>query len=245
MNSAVPPLEPLDLQVYYASGECAHPVRAEQCKMMLSSEERERAARFHFQEDRESYLVAHSLTRGVLAELTRTKPAELTFELGSHGRPELVQPEQPGRLRFNLSHTRGMVACAVTLEHDIGVDVERIERRVEIDSLARNVFSEAEREALDRLEPTAKRRRFFELWTLKEAYIKAVGKGLSLPLRAITLELGSGQRPSIRFDAPITDEGTEWWLDVSEPLTGFMLAVAVRARAPKLTVRKLSPPWLR
>jgi 4'-phosphopantetheinyl transferase len=114
MNSVIPPLEPLDVQVYHASGECAHPERAQQCLMMLSPDERERAARFHFQEDRQSYLVAHSLTRGVLGELTAIKPSELVFELGSHGRPELVLPERPQRLRFNLSHTRGMVACAVT-----------------------------------------------------------------------------------------------------------------------------------
>lgn len=246
MIDTVSQLEPDEVRVYYAPSACvADPVQAERCLAMLSIEERERQARFFFEPDRQSYLAAHALTRGVLAELLGVAPAELCFLLGPHGRPELSYPDRQPRLRFNLSHTRGLVACAVTLEHAIGVDVEQLERRVEIDQLARSVFSEAERKALAGLSPERRRVRFFELWTLKESYIKAVGQGLALPLRSITLTLDSGQQPCIALGAPIADDGAEWWLHVREPVREYMLAVAVHASSVRLTVRELTPPWVR
>jgi 4'-phosphopantetheinyl transferase len=120
----------------------------------------------------------------------------------------------------------------VALERDVGIDVEHIERRVDIDQLARSVFSDAERTALARLAEERRRLRFFELWTLKEAYIKAVGKGLALPLQAITLELDSVRAPRITFDARLEDSSDAWWLEARRLGEAHMLAVAFKRGDP-------------
>src|SRR5258706_660501 len=128
----VVPLEPAEVRVYYApSASVEDSAEHARCLARLSDEERERHRRFHFERDRHSYLAAHALTRSVLGELVACAPEQLRFAAGPHGRPELCEPEPEPRLRFNLSHTHGMVACGVALEHDIGVDVEYVERRLE------------------------------------------------------------------------------------------------------------------
>lgn len=240
------PFEPLafgEVRVFYArtvsivTGE-----QSERCRAMLSPEERERHLRFHFEADQQSFLAAHALTRGVLGIALAQAPSTLRFVNGERGRPELLWPEAEPRIRFNLSHTRGLVACAVTTQVDVGVDVEKLDRRVDIDRLAPSAFSDAEREALGRLQGDDRRQRFFELWTLKEAYIKAVGMGLALPLTAITLHLDGSAPPRIEFGPRITDDPNRWSLTVQNVSSGHMLAVAVADRAPvRWSVQELNP----
>lgn len=243
MPERIQPLADGEVRVFYAwTAELSVAVHEDRWRALLSDEECARERRFRFEEDRRSYLLAHALTRHVLGGLCGAAPSTLGFESGLHGRPELCFPEVRPRLRFNLSHTRGLVACAVALERDVGVDVEHVDRRVDIDQLAASVFSPAERAALARLEGDSKRVRFFELWTLKEAYIKAVGKGLSLRLSAITLELDAAPTPRIEFAPPVEDDSADWSLHVASPGPGYMLALAFRAAQPsRLTVEALVP----
>jgi 4'-phosphopantetheinyl transferase len=243
MEARSHPLQPDEVRVFYAFTEAlADPELARRCRAAISAEESAREQRFRFQDDRDSYLLAHALCRTVLAQLCGAEPLALRFEAGEHGRPELISPRCDPRLRFNISHTRGLVACAVALEHDVGVDVERLERRVQIDQLAASVFSDAERAALERLADDARRARFFELWTLKEAYIKAVGKGLALRLSAITLELEAAAPPRIAFAPPVDDDPRAWWLHVRQLAPGYMLAAALRAPLPsRIAVERWSP----
>lgn len=237
-GSVVDPIEALgpgQAHVYYAwVAEALDASEHERLSALLSDEERARHARFHFEHDRHSYVMAHALTRSVLGSITGVAPRGLRFEVGPHGRPELSWPERQPALRFNLSHTRGMVACAVALAQDIGVDVEQVERRLDVHALARSVFSEEERADLEALPPEAQRGRFFELWTLKEAYIKAVGQGLALPLRSISLQLAPGRAPRIGFAPPVIDDATQWWFHVVQPRPTHTLAVAVRCDSEPL-----------
>jgi 4'-phosphopantetheinyl transferase len=227
------PLREGELRVFHAfSASLTEPARAERCRALLSEEERAREARFRFASDRESYLLAHALCRHVLAQLCEVPPCDLRFVNGEHGRPELAAPERAPRLRFNLSHTRGLVACGVALEHDLGVDVEHIERRLETDRLAESVFSERERAGLAHLPPEQRRTRFFELWTLKEAYIKAVGVGLGMRLRAISLTPDAAFGPSIAFEAPVSDDPAAYYLHVRPVGPAHMLAVVLRRPVP-------------
>jgi 4'-phosphopantetheinyl transferase len=226
-------LEPGEVRVYYSATHGLTDDQRERGRAMLDDGERARHLRFRFAEDRDAYLAAHALTRAVLARQLGVAPSALRFEHGPHGRPELAWPAPSPRLRFNLSHTRGLVACALALEHDIGVDVEHVQRRVEIELLAKNVFSETERAELLALAGEPQRRRFFELWTLKEAYIKAVGKGLALPLPAIDIQLAASRAPTIAFATPIGDDGARWFLHLSEPVPSFLLAVALAAPAAR------------
>ncbi|MFI5306274.1 MAG: 4'-phosphopantetheinyl transferase family protein [Polyangiales bacterium] len=219
-------LEPGELRVCYAFSSELTEAQRLRCRGVLSDDEIERHARFRFEEDRDAYLVAHALTRTMLASALDVPGRELRFEPGANGRPELAWPERAPRLRFNLSHTRGLVACGLALELDIGVDVEHEDRRVEIDSLSKRVFSTTERQGLDALQGDAQRRRFFEVWTLKEAYLKATGVGLTRSLQAISITLAEGRPPSIAFASPNGDSGTRWLMRVQTVRPRFVLAVA-------------------
>jgi 4'-phosphopantetheinyl transferase len=177
---------------------------------LLSPEEQARHARFHFAADQRTFLVAHGLVRRLLGELTGSAPQQLAFAIGEHGRPELSGPAAASGVRFNLSHTRGRVACAFTRGADVGVDVEETGRDVRLLEVAERVYSDAELESLRALDPQEQRRRFFELWTLKEAYIKAIGKGFSAPLRAITFHAQAGDPVPLSLGADISDVASSY-----------------------------------
>jgi 4'-phosphopantetheinyl transferase len=156
-------------------------------------------------------------------------PNELSFHIGEHGRPEIAGPSRALALRFNLSHTRGLVACGVACGHDIGVDVERIDREVALLGVARHVFSERENAGLLSLSGSAQRLRFFELWTLKEAYVKAIGKGLAAPLKSISFLPEANDPVAVHFAEQALDDPSAWCFRRHEPGPGHRLAVALRA----------------
>src|SRR5687768_11690023 len=198
---------------------------------LLSDAERKQHGRFRFDDDRHTYLVAHALVRTTLGAMLGVPPEQLDFEIGEHGKPELKHAAA-GDLRFNLSHTRGLVACGVTRADDIGIDVERIERKLEIDNLASSVLSEDEQAALVALEGSAKRERFFRHWTIKEAYVKAIGRGISLPLRSLHVELQPARAPQLVFRPPFEDDARAFWLASEALHASHVLGVVVRRSAP-------------
>lgn len=212
--------------------EATDDARTARLRALLSEDEQARQLRFYFPHDRESYLIAHALTRSVLGAALGLAPSALRFELGPHGRPELAPGQSDLGLRFNLSHARGMVACAIALERDVGVDVEQVDRRVEIAQLARQVFSDSERAALFALGTDAQRERFFRLWTLKEGYIKAVGKGLAIPLRCVSLQLDDPGAIRVMFSPPVEDDAAAWQFRTYWPTPGHMISVAARDAQP-------------
>jgi 4'-phosphopantetheinyl transferase len=195
----------------------------------LSQDERERYARFHFDEDRDIYLVAHALTRRLLAATAHVEAAELRFRATEHGRPEIAGPEPALALRFNLTHTRGLVACGVTRDSDIGVDAERVDRHVQLLGVGRHVFSKREMAGLEALQGEDQRQRFFDLWTLKEAYVKATGKGLGSPLRAITFLPSAVDPVPVHFDPEVSDDPADWCFRRHVPSPNLRLAAALRA----------------
>lgn len=147
---------------------------------LLDDAERARAARFAFEEDRHSYIAAHALLRAELSRRAGPAPQEWRFAATALGKPFLLDP--PRDLRFSLTHTRGMVAVAVTDGLEIGVDVESEDRRAESMKLAERFFAREEIALLRAVEGDARREMFFAIWTLKEAVVKATGQGLSRAL---------------------------------------------------------------
>jgi 4'-phosphopantetheinyl transferase len=228
-------LEPASLLVRYAfTAQLAGESERAHCRGLLLPEELARAERFRFDDDRDAFVLAHALVNATLSELLERPVGSLRFTLGEHGRPELSQPHGAARLRFNLAHTHGLVAAAFALEHDVGIDVEHIDRRVRVAELAPRVFSDAERAGLD-AQPSdrARRERFFELWTLKEAYVKAIGKGLAAPLREITFERASASEPPrMSFGPGIADDAARFSLGVRTLGDGHALAWAFACPEP-------------
>ncbi len=154
---------------------------------LLDDEERARAARFAFDEDRRSYVAAHALLRAELSRRADRPPQHWRFAATKLGKPYLLNP--PRDLRFSLSHTRGMVAVAIAEAVEIGVDVEPSDRRAESMKLAERFFAPDEVALLRALEGEARRETFFAIWTLKEAVVKATGQGLSRALDSFAVSL--------------------------------------------------------
>ncbi|WP_424361135.1 4'-phosphopantetheinyl transferase family protein [Methylocystis parvus] len=154
---------------------------------LLNDEERARAERFAFEEDRQAYVAAHGLLRVELSRRVDLPPQEWRFGVRAHGKPYLLDP--PRDLRFNMSHTRGMVAVALAEGVEIGVDVEPSDRRAESMKLAKRFFAPEEVALLAAVEGEARRDMFFAIWTLKEAVVKATGQGLSRALDSFAISL--------------------------------------------------------
>jgi 4'-phosphopantetheinyl transferase len=197
-------------------------------RQLLSAEERRRHRRFLFDRDRHIFLVAHALTRTVLGRWTGLPPEALQFETGEHGKPAIAAGAPGAEWSFNLSHTRGLVACAVTRAGEVGVDVERIDPGRDLQGVARRVFSKEEYRDWESRSGEDRCLRFFHYWTLKEAYIKAQGGGLGQPLRSIRFTIQSAGRADVSSPDP-PPEGKRWQLTTCRPVPGHLLSVALCA----------------
>jgi 4'-phosphopantetheinyl transferase len=202
---------------------------------LLPEEEQARARRFHFRRDWESYTAAHALLRGTLTLLAMeaghpVAPLDWRFSVGDHGKPEPVLPPGVPPFRVNLSHTRGLAAVAVALDRAVGVDVEWLDRTNLTIDLADRFFAPAECAQLVGLRAEAEKDALFAFWTLKEAYVKAIGKGLSQPLDAFAFSL---EPPVIRFDDIEADDAALWRFRHLRPTDRHKLAVGVRHPHPE------------
>jgi len=157
---------------------------------LLSSEETARYRRYRFDADRQLYLHSHAMLRHVLSRYVDVEPSDWVFSAGSLGRPEIASPDPGLSMRFNLSHTPGLVACIVSHALDCGVDAEEISARRHAMGIARRMFADEELRVLEVLEGQAFLERFFSFWTLREAYGKARGGGLAEVGRQVHFEYG-------------------------------------------------------
>lgn len=196
---------------------------------VLDPAERSRAERFHFERDRQAYIAAHALTRTTLSRHAPRPPEAWRFIVGPHGKPEIDEPQSARPLRFNLSHTHGLAAVAVTRRHDVGVDVERVDPRRLGPDVTDSFFAPAESEHLRSLPSVARIEAAYAFWTLKEAYIKAIGLGLACPLDAFDFVLDP---LSVRFSAGIADDPAHWLFRRLRPTQDHVLALAARSARP-------------
>jgi 4'-phosphopantetheinyl transferase len=212
-----------DVHVRYRRTDVIDEAARASALALLSEDERARHERIRAESDRDEYATAHALLRVTLSELGDRPPASWRFAAGPHGKPALAHSGSP--LTFNLSHARGLVACAVAAGGDVGLDVEPITRATNWRGIASRYFSPAELAEIDRAQPANQATRFFELWTLKEAFVKALGVGLSQPLSAITF---SAERPdAIGFTPPSDVAAAVWQFGLYTPTPAHRLAVAV------------------
>lgn len=195
---------------------------------LLSASERARLERFAFDEDAWHYLVAHAVLRRTLAGCAPVTPEAWSFRASPGGRPEIEAPVHARRLRFSLSHTRGLVACAVCLDYPVGVDAEAVADQVMGEEVAARILAPAETAALEGLTALERHRRLFEFWTLKEACLKATGDGLAVPPAALSFDLTGGASPWVAFAPEAADDPSAWRFHLTAPGPAHVLAVAVR-----------------
>ncbi|HEY2899519.1 MAG TPA: inorganic diphosphatase [Polyangia bacterium] len=212
------------------------PERLARYEALLTADERARQARFVFARDRQAFAVTRALVRAALSRFAPVAPADWRFVADGHGRPTVCGPAGIAAPAFSVSHTAGLIACLVTGEVRAAVDVEQL--RIVDDALAiagRN-FAADETQALRACDGEQRRDLFLALWTLKEAYLKALGRGLSLPLdraafalagRAIAARL----QPALAQDATAGPSPAPWHFQLWRPLSTHWLALARAAPA--------------
>ena len=201
----------------------------------LAADERSRAGQFHFQRDRERFIVARGILRAILGRYLGKPPESLSFSYSSHGKPALVHEPQAEAIRFNLSHSHGLALYAVTRGREIGVDLELIREGLAIEQIAERFFSRQEFLALCALPPELRRRAFFLGWTRKEAYIKARGEGLSLPLDQFDVSLTPGEPAMLLNTRPDSEEALRWSLQELAPSSSYAAALAVEGNGSALS----------
>jgi 4'-phosphopantetheinyl transferase len=203
---------------------------------LLSADERERAARFAFAHLRRSFTLARGALRILLGRTLGMAPAAIRFVYGEKGKPGLAEP---GRVRFNMSHSGELALIAIGLDCELGVDIERIRPLPDLQEIAARFFSREEETELMALPEDLREAAFFRCWTRKEAYIKAIGDGLSAPLDGFAVSLRDGEPArmiQIGGDAAAAGAWRLHHLDV-EP--GYVAALAYRGERH---IIRVSPP---
>lgn len=200
-------LAPRDVHVWSAPLDGLRGAGQGAWEEVLSDDERRKAASFKFAKDRDLYIAAHAALRWLLSSYADVEPAAWRFTTENFGKPRIAEPATG--LKFNLSHTAGMVAIAVAREVQLGVDVEYTGRRIE-PGVAERFFARPEVETLAGLPDDRRHEAFFWYWTLKEAYIKARGEGLSRPLQDFWLTEATPAGIRIAFAPSLEDDPDQW-----------------------------------
>lgn len=213
------------------------PIPLGQLEGVLSSEEADRACRFHFARDRRRFAAGRGLLRVLLSSYVGASPAEMTFSTSYYGKPSLARPCCPEDLQFNVSHSDSWLMIGVTRGRPVGVDVESVRPLQDRDQIAERFFSATEVAALRSLPLEVRTEAFFTCWTRKEAYIKAVGQGLSLPLDRFAVSLAPGEPAALLMVDGSSETAAQWTLWGLSPGAGSVGAVATQSRDVELV------PW--
>lgn len=234
-------LEPGCVVVRYARLGAPSSRRTARDRALLSEAERERYRRLP-PEKRPPFLAAHALVRRTLSHYAERTPAEWHFAPDALGKPEIIDPQPGEKLSFSLSHTRGLVACAVTRASPVGIDAECAEARRPYADLAGRVLAAGERRDLDALPEADQGDRFLDYWTLKEAHLKARGTGIRARLAALEFRLeGEAGAECLAEPGFAPVEGAWHYLRLCpSPVHRLAVAFACRA-APRWEVSEEGP----
>ena len=200
----------------------------------LTADEKNRYQRYYFDRQRNQFLLSRMVVRSVLSRYSSLPPSSWRFNENSHGKPTIDPSQQQCPLFFNISHSSGRIVLAVGKHNFIGVDIERNDKSRRILQIANRYFSKDELEALKALPAAKQLARFYDLWTLKEAYIKACGLGLSIALRHSSFDFLTQQRLVVAFDSELADDPTHWQFWQIDTTGSFTLSLASKCEKQKI-----------
>ncbi len=203
-------------------------------RAMLSADEQDRARRFFFERDRSAFVVTRGVLRILLGRYLGWPPDGLRFRHGPEGKPALTERSGGNLLDFNVSHSHGMALLAMARGRAVGVDVEKIRPGVATEDIAARFFAPREVAMLCAVPVPLRVGAFFTCWTRKEAYIKATGKGLSLPLDGFVVSVAPGEPAAILETRPDAAEASRWHLTALALGVGYVGAVAVAGARPEI-----------
>ena len=210
---------------------------------LLSVAERKAQQGFHYKKDQRSYLVSHALVRKVLS-LYSDKPAQdWMFAKGAHGKPRITPASAAASLRFNLSHTADLCACVVTRDHRCGIDAEYTGRENKLLPIARRMFAATEVNSLLDVSEAELRQRFFYYWTLREAYVKALGTGMGGSSKAFHFNIDTHasaancKQAVIEFAEDKKNSAGQWQFEVFQQNPEHVMAIALKSEGLRKTVQ--------
>jgi len=232
-----------EIAVWWMATDTVRPGDLHRWFETLDELERQRSASFHLEVDRRDFVAAHALLRSMLTYYANLPEHSWRFVIEANGKPSIDPDLGCDELRFNLSHTHGLVAVAVASRGLIGIDAERVDPAKVDFNVAKEYFAAAELQILQKAPPAQRPAYFYRLWTLKEAYIKAIGTGLSMPLRSFAFAFDP-----IRIDFGL-DASTHlnWQFATLAPTDQYVLSIAIGRPEADLvtrTVRVVDPQSL-
>ncbi len=194
---------------------------------ILSVDELAKVGRLHFEKDKKRFIAARGMLRTLLGGYLEKKPHEIRFAYTDHGKPLLAVGTGCDNLSFNLSHSGAFALYAVTRSRNIGIDIEHVRDDVSFREIAGSFFSPGEISSLERVNKNKRPEMFFQYWTRKEAFLKAIGGGLSLPLDMCDVSLISGSVLSSIHLSGDNTESSGWYVQDLFPGGGYAAAIAV------------------
>lgn len=208
----------------------------------LTEQERVRYQRFMFQKDSDLYLLTRALCRKVLSTYVETSPSSWLFESNAYGKPAVSFPEAGKYLEFNLTNTPGLVACMVSDRYHVGVDAEAFDRKSTTLDIAKRFFSKREFKELQTHPPEELTRRFFHYWTLKEAYIKVRGMGMSIPLADFSMVENDAMGIEVIHHTEGEHTGYHWYFEQCQLEENYLVGMSVRlpdVQKPTIVIREM------
>ncbi|GBE04449.1 4'-phosphopantetheinyl transferase sfp [bacterium BMS3Abin10] len=201
--------------------------RFQMLSQTLSPDEHMRAERFHFEKDRNHFIISHGILRTILGSYLSVEPDKLQFCYGKYGKPALADISGNGRICFNSSRSEWRALYVFTLDREIGVDIEHIHDISEMDQIVERFFSVTENEVFHALPESKKKEAFFNCWTRKEAVIKAIGDGLYCPLDKFDVSLSPGEPADLLSIEGDSIKASGWYIQDLSPDSEFAAACAV------------------
>lgn len=202
---------------------------------ILSSDEKERAGRFKFEKHRNRFIAGRGLLRQILSRYLKIHPSEIKFSYEEKGKPFL----KDNRIRFNLAHSNEFAVYAIMMDNEVGIDLEFKKEMTDALEIGKRFFSAGEFEELKNLKGSDIETGFFNCWTRKEAFIKAIGEGLSYPLSDFSVTLKPGVEPEFLWIKKNPEEVKEWSLHNIEINNDYISALAVKLKNAELFYKSI------
>lgn len=208
--------------------------RIQELAQTLSADEYKRAERFYFEQHRQRFIAGRGILRTILSCYLGIEPSKLQFCYGNRGKPALAAIDTDRTLHFNLSHSEGLAMYAITRDREIGIDLEYIRSVPDAEQIAARFFSCRENAVFRALPPGQKQAAFFNCWTRKEAYIKAIGDGLAFSLDQFDVSLSPGEPARLLGIKGSSTAAAQWSLQELTPAPGYVAALAVEGHGWRL-----------
>ncbi len=223
-----------EIKVWFVSPQVfSHSSSYERFHGWLSPNELETYRKFRFEKDQHTYLIAHALLRAALSRCRAIEPSRWMFRTNAYQKPFVLEPSDTCDLHFNLSHTDGMVAVAITRAGQVGIDVETLSQDQIGIEIVQEVLSEDEYHDYLLQQPPDQHKRLLQYWTLKEAFVKATGLGITAGLKNHAFDLSGHPHPKIRFLSTSDFSSSDWRFWQYNLTTGHFLAVACQQDASR------------